>query len=78
MCRSTIGRVIAVEDGYALVDLDGVHRRASTLLVPDLSPGALVLVGLGSVLGRVEPADLEALQALEAEIPIHRTPPVPG
>ncbi len=78
MCRSTIGRVIAVEDGYAVVDLDGVRRRASTLLVPDLEPGELVLIGLGSVLGRVEPADLAALRALEAEIPIHRTPPVPG
>lgn len=78
MCRSTIGRVIAVEDGYAVVDLDGVRRRASTLLVPDLEPGELVLIGLGSVLGRVEPADLEALRALEAEIPIHRTAPIPG
>ncbi len=78
MCRSTIGRVISVEDGYAVVDLEGVRRRASTLLVPDIGPGELVLIGLGSVLGRVEPADLEALRALEAEIPIHRTTPVPG
>ncbi len=78
MCRSTIGRVISVEDGYAVVDLEGVRRRASTLLVPDVRADELVLIGLGSVLGRVEPADLEALRALEAEIPIHRTPPVPG
>lgn len=78
MCRSTVGHVISVEDGFAVVDLEGVRRRASTLLVPDLRPGELVLIGLGSVLGRVEPTDLEALRALEAEIPIHRTTPVPG
>jgi hydrogenase maturation factor len=78
MCRSTIGRVVSVDDGSAVVDLDGVRRRASTLLVPDLAVGELVLIGLGTVLGRVEPADLEALRALETEIPIHRTPPVPG
>jgi hydrogenase maturation factor len=78
MCRSTIGRVISVDDGYAVVDLEGVRRRASTLLIPDLEPDELVLIGLGSVLGRVEPADLDALRALEAEIPIHPTPPIPG
>jgi hydrogenase maturation factor len=78
MCRSTIARVISIDDGYAVVDLEGARRRASTLLVPDLAPGELVLIGLGTVLGRVEPADLEALRALEAGIPTHRTTPVPG
>ncbi len=65
MCRTTIGEVIAVEGGEAIVDLDGLRRRAISLMVPDLQPGELVLVGLGTVLGRVEPADRAALAALD-------------
>ena len=51
----------------ALVDLDGRLRRASTAMEPDIRPGDLVLVGLGAVLGRVEPADLDALNALDPD-----------
>lgn len=61
MCRTTVGRVLAIEDGEVLVDLDGLHRRALSLLVPDLAPGDLVLVGLGTVLGRVDADDRDAL-----------------
>ena len=78
MCRSTIARVISIDDGYAVVDVEGVRRRASTLLVPDLAPDELVLIGLGAVLGRVDAADLDALRALEAEVPSNRTTPIPG
>ena len=62
MCRTAVGLVIAIEDGAAVVDLDGWHRRAISLLVPDVQPGDLVLVGLGAILGRVEPADQAALE----------------
>ena len=61
MCRTAVGLVIAIEDGAAVVDLDGVHRRAISLLEPDVQPGDLVLVGLGTILGLVEPADRAAL-----------------
>lgn len=65
MCRTTVGRVLAIEDGEVLVDLDGLHRRALSLLVPDLAPGDLVLVGLGTVLGRVDPDDRDALDHIQ-------------
>ncbi len=77
MCRTTVGAVIAVEDGVALVDLDGVTRRAIALMVPDLEPGELVLVGLGTVLGRVAPADRAVLDALD-RIPPPNQPGAPG
>ncbi len=64
MCRTAVGRVIAIEDGAAVVELDGWHRRALSLLVPDVQPGDLVLVGLGAILGRVEPADQAALDRI--------------
>lgn len=65
MCRTTVGRVLAIENGEVLVDLDGLHRRALSLLVPDLVPGDLVLVGLGTVLGRVDPDDRDALEHIQ-------------
>jgi hydrogenase maturation factor len=64
MCRTTVGEVLSVADGVAVVDLDGVRRNAIALMVPDLVPGELVLVGLGTVLGRVTPADRTALEHL--------------
>lgn len=69
MCRSTVARVIELDGADAVVEFDGVRRRASNLLVPDLTPGELVLIGLGAVLGRVSPSDLEALRALESTLP---------
>ena len=77
MCVTAVGRVLAVEDGEVVVELDGLRRRAMSLLVPDLAPGDLVLVGLGAVLGRVEAEDRDALEHLHrsaaAEPPIHST-----
>lgn len=69
MCRSTVARVVALDGSDAIVEFDGVQRRASAMVVPDLSPGDLVLIGLGTVLGRVSTADLEALRAIESRAP---------
>lgn len=74
MCRSTVARVVAIDGAYAVVDSDGVERRASAILVPDLLPGDLVLIGLGAVLGRVTAADAAALRAIE---PIRPSEPMP-
>jgi hydrogenase maturation factor len=78
MCRSTVGRVLAIDGGDAIVTFDGVERRASTLLVPDLVPGDLVLIGLGTVLGRVSASDLDELRSLEAGIHESLPPPDAG
>jgi hydrogenase maturation factor len=65
MCRTTVGRVMEVEDGMAVVDLGDMRRTALSLMVPDLAPGDLVLVGLGAVLGRVAPDDEAAFDAIQ-------------
>lgn len=75
MCRSAVARVIGLDGTDAIVEFEGVRRRASALLTPELAPGDLVLIGLGTVLGRVSPADLEALRALESSVPTSATPP---
>lgn len=76
MCRSTVARVVAVDGGDAVVEFEGAVRRASALLVPDLAVGDLVLIGLGTILGRVAPADLAALERLDRGLP--RSGPRPG
>lgn len=57
MCISFPGRVIEVGPTDAIVQTDGRRRRASMLLEPDIKVGDWVLVGLGTVLRRLEPAE---------------------
>ena len=72
MCQTTVGRVVSVDSGMAVVDLDGRLRQAISISIPDLCPDELVLVGLGTVLGRVAPDDHAALEALTgARDPTH-------
>lgn len=61
MCISYPGRVVALDGPNAVVDTVGRRRRASTLVVPDVSVGEWVLVGAGSILRRLDPADALAL-----------------
>jgi hydrogenase assembly chaperone HypC/HupF len=61
MCISYPGRVVAVDGPNAVVDTIGRRRRASTLVVPDVTVGEWVLVGAGSVLRRLDPDDALAL-----------------
>ena len=64
MCLTAPARVLAVDGDMALVDLDGMARRASLVLLPDASVGDWVLVASGLVLEALEEAEVNALQAL--------------
>jgi hydrogenase expression/formation protein HypC len=64
MCLTAPGRVLAVDGEMALVDLDGVHRRASIVLRPDTSAGDWVLVASGLVLEALDEAEVDALHQL--------------
>lgn len=69
MCISYPGRVVELDGGNAVVDTVGRRRRASTLVVPDVAVGEWVLVGAGSILRRLDPADALALtQALDTAL----------
>lgn len=69
MCISYPGRVVELDRGNAVVDTVGRRRRASTLVVPDVAVGEWVLVGAGSILRRLDPADALALtQALDTAL----------
>jgi hydrogenase assembly chaperone HypC/HupF len=61
MCITAPGRVIEIDAAGAVVDLTGVRRRASTLVMPDVAVGDWVLVGAGTILRRVEEAEAREL-----------------
>lgn len=66
MCISAPGRVVAVDETGASVDLDGRIRRASTLLLPDLAVGDHVFVAAGTVIRRLDESEAAALAELLA------------
>lgn len=55
MCISFPGRVLAVDQADAIVEIDGRQRRASLRMRADVAVGDWVLVGAGSVLCRLDP-----------------------
>ena len=67
MCLTSPARVLAVEGEIALVDLDGVPRRASLVLVPEAAVGDWVLVATGLVLEILDEAEVNELTQLMEE-----------
>jgi hydrogenase expression/formation protein HypC len=61
MCLTFPGRVVAVDEDGATVELQGRMRRASTLVAPDVIVGDWVLVGAGTILERLDPGRAEAM-----------------
>lgn len=61
MCLTVPARVLAVEDGTAVIDMAGRRRRAATRLLSDVAPGDHVLVGLGEILARLTPEEAASM-----------------
>jgi len=72
MCIASPARVIALEEGAAVVDVDGRRRRAALFRGPAVAVGDWVLVAAGSVIRRISPeeaSDLgDALRAARATV----------
>jgi hydrogenase assembly chaperone HypC/HupF len=64
MCVSYPARVLSVEADAAFVELDGVRRRASLVLEPDVQPGDWVVVAAGTIIERLEEADAQEIMRL--------------
>ena len=66
MCLMQSGVVVARSGDTAIVAVGGRDRLVTSLLVPDLDVGDVVLVGLGTVFSRTtadEAAELDLLAA---------------
>jgi hydrogenase expression/formation protein HypC len=64
MCLGFPGRVVGLDERGAVVETDGRRRRASTLLLPDVSVGDWVVVGAGTILEQIDERSATEQQAL--------------
>ncbi|MCW5636738.1 MAG: HypC/HybG/HupF family hydrogenase formation chaperone [Rubrivivax sp.] len=69
MCLALPALVVALLDGgEALIDLGGVRKTVSVVLVPEAQPGDYVVVHVGHAIGRIDPQEAERTLALFAEL----------
>lgn len=67
MCITYPGLVLGRDGSTAVVEMTGRARRASTLLVPDIAVGDWVMVGVGAILRRLDPAEaIDLVHVLDA------------
>ena len=68
MCLAVPARVISIDDQLASVEVQGVRRAASLMLLPEAAVGDYVLVHAGFAMQIVEPDEAERIEALRAEM----------
>lgn len=64
MCIAFPGRVVAIEEADAVVEIDGRRRRASLRMRTDVGVGDWVLVGAGSVLRRLDAREAAEISSI--------------
>lgn len=65
MCLAIPSRITKIEEEMAVIDVDGVQRRASLLLLDDARVGDYVIVHAGFAIKRIDENDaLETLRLL--------------
>jgi len=66
MCLAVPSKITKIENGIGTIDVDGVKRTASLLLVEDASVGDYVIVHAGFALHKIdEKAAMETLDILK-------------
>ncbi len=68
MCLAVPAKVLEVRDFLAKVELSGVTRDVSLMLLPEAKPGDYVLVHAGFAMQIVEEKEVEEMNALLAEM----------
>ncbi len=65
MCLAIPSKIVSIENEMAVIDVDGVTRTASLLLVPDAAVGDYVIVHAGFAIHKLdEKTALESLDLL--------------
>ena len=66
MCLAIPSKIVKIEDGIGVIDVDGVQRRTSLLLIEDAMVGDYVIVHAGFALHKIdEAAAMESLRVLK-------------
>ena len=68
MCLAVPAKVVAIEDQLASVEVQGVRRAASLMLLPEAKVGDFVLVHAGFAMQIVDHEEAERIEALRAEM----------
>lgn len=68
MCLAAPVRVLKIDGLKALVELGGLARQASIMLVPDIQVGDYVLLHAGFAIQKLDERDAEETLGLFAEI----------
>lgn len=63
MCLAVPARVVEIHGDTAMVDMEGVRREVSVLLVPDIKMGEYAIVHAGFAIGKLD--EHEALESLK-------------
>ena len=66
MCLAIPSKIVKIENGMATIDVDGVQRKTSLLLVEDAVVGDYVIVHAGFALHKIDEfAAMESLKILK-------------
>ena len=68
MCLAVPAKVVEIKDQLAAVEVQGVRRAASLMLLPEAKPGDYVLVHAGFAMQVVDAEEAERIEALRAEM----------
>jgi len=67
MCLAIPSKIVKIDNGVGTIDVDGVQRTASLLLVEGAAVGDYVIVHAGFALHKIDEADaMESLRILKA------------
>ncbi len=65
MCLAIPSKIVKVEDDTAVIDIDGIRRQASLLLLDDVKVGDWVIVHAGFAIHKIDGSDArESLRVL--------------
>jgi len=74
MCLAVPARVVELNGDSAIVDLDGIRKETSTVLLDEIAVGDYVLIHVGFALERIDPVEaaktlklFDELKAMDAE-----------
>ena len=68
MCLAVPAKVVEINDQLASVEVNGVRRAASLMLLPEAAVGDYVLVHAGFAMQIVDHAEAARIEALRAEM----------
>ena len=68
MCLAVPAKVLEIRDNLAKVELSGITRDVSLMLLPEAKTGDYVLVHAGFAMQVVEEREVEEMNALLAEM----------